>query len=225
MSRVEQGNRVSILVEDLAMRMAAAARIKVATHSLQCSEEGVLHHIVESRVLGRRKAILPTIEVSTLFETMELDSLCDTNEISCERVARVVADHSTTPKLECINLFEQLYFAWLIGDVHFGLERLRMVKVPDGFTSLAPTTLFTSSKLLNMAGDEESTILINSKRTDICSDDFVESMQRCGLERKIADNMIAKFANMVDIWCDMIEVSEIEEELCEQFKFMLFLRV
>ncbi len=210
----------SILVEDLVMRMAAEARINVAPHTLQTDEQGVMQHIVERNIYGRRRVLLPITELSTLVA----DESNGSEQISCETLAKAVAKSSTTPKLDVVNLFEQLYFAWLIGDTQFGVERVRMVRSQDGYSSLAPTTLFTSSRVLNTADEAEVVILINSKQREISSSDFVESMQRCGLQGKVAENMIAKFSTLIDLWCDMIEASDIDEEVSERFKFMLFLR-
>lgn len=219
LSVINSPDSTGVILEDLLMKMATTARLSTSPYMILNTQDGALATIVDHTIRGRRRVVLEMIPLANFLPATE-------STYSCEQIAEVILKHSTTPKLDCINLFERLYFSWIVGDCQYNVEQLKFVKSLDNFLTLAPLTHLTSATLLRSSKEShEVSISINGKHEELSSDDFVESMLNCGLDRKIVDNVIKKFSTLTDPWCDLIEESNLSEELSEEFKFMLFIKL
>ncbi len=209
-------DQIEIKIESLIRKMAEVANINIAPWCMIETADGAAALITRRTQYGARRKPLKMIQIDEIGSATPL--------ISAKSIAEAIATRSTAPKLDKINLFEILYFSWLVGDRSFDIDRLRMVLSVDRYWSLAPIMHFTSAELLSTLQGGEAHISINGKREDIAAEEFAEAMATCGIEAKIFENMRAKFSALIDTWCDMIEESDLPEELGERFKFMLFIK-
>ena len=62
---------------------------------------------------------------------------------------------------------------------------------------------------------------LNGKKSKIKKADFVTSMQASGMEEKVINNILAKFAKVKDRWFEFIDLSFLPDEMKEAFKAII----
>lgn len=213
LSNVLSNSKLPIL-EAVAMRMADLSRVAVAPHSLIRSNDGVFYHIMRSIDHGKRGAQIELMRMNCDLAEGQIGSY--------EMVAEWLKTHSTTPKLDVINLYERLLFCYLVGATELGFADFVIAKNGCG-GSLAPAArIMPRSITTQTCTDMELTL--NEKRSDLLRSDFESAMMKGGLEPKIIENSFAKFERMIDQWCDVIDLSPLSDTLKESFKFQIIIR-
>lgn len=203
----------SALMESVAMRMAEVSRIAVVPHTLLMSEDREYYHLRRSIEHGKRRT---KIEVSRVSDIEGMGS-----DISCEGVAELLNSHSTTPKLDVINLYERMIFGYLVGDNSLSVDSLMMAKSDCG-CSLAPACSIVPNSLLGDAGDMAMTI--GGKCNEFTRADFEGAMLSGGVDEKVIDNIFTKIERSIDEWYETIDSSPLSEESKDAFKFQLVIR-
>ncbi|MFI3289712.1 MAG: HipA domain-containing protein [Rikenellaceae bacterium] len=211
--RSNNAENFSVQLEAVTMRMADMARVAVMPHSLICSNDGELHHIIRTPDQGKKKLSVEIIKMVDLLEQEDCKEY--------ETIAEALKKHSTTPKLDNINLYERLLFSYLVGDTELNLGSFIMAKNGCG-TTLAPASRIMPHALISSSGEMPMTL--NKKSSDLTREDFQEAMTKGGLEPKIIENLFAKFERSIDPWCDLIDASPLPESLRESFKFQMIIR-
>ncbi|MFI3247574.1 MAG: HipA domain-containing protein [Rikenellaceae bacterium] len=201
-----------LLLEAVAMRMADIGRVSVAPHTLIRSTDGAMHHIRRSIAHGKKGADI---------EVQKLSDLAVDQTDSYESIAEILKKHSTTPKLDIINLYERVLFCYLVGDTQLDLASFSMAKTVCGSSlspasSIIPRTLTTPNSSMAMS--------LNGKQNDLTRTDFESAMRAGGLESKIIDNLFSKFEKLIDEWCNVVDSSPLSEELKESLKFQMIIR-
>ncbi len=209
-------DRDDIKVAATIRRMAAAARIGIAPWAITTTLDGVGILVQLDALFGRRRTLLAQRSIAEVAEVAEVTSV--------EQIAALVAKHTTASRLETINLFEIVYFCWLIGYSELRAADLKLVKSSDGFTSLAPLTALTSTALTAPTELDFAYLTLASKQSDISAEDLTKAMIACGITQKVIENIFTKYSALVDSWCDIIEESNLSDILSEQLKFMLFIK-
>ncbi len=203
----------SVELEAVTMRMADVARVAVMPHSLIRSNDGELHHIIRTLDQGKKKV---SIEILKMRDLVAQES-CEEYEI----VAETLKKHSTTPKLDIVNLYERVLFCYLVGDTELNLDSFIVAKNGCGST-LAPAGRIMPHALI--LSSNEMAMSLNKKSSDLTREDFQAAMTKGGLEPKIIENLFAKFERSIDLWCDLIDSSPLPESLRESFKFQMIIR-
>ncbi len=242
LSVVNSPDRDDLKVAVVVQRMAAAAHLNIAPWALVETLDGATALVQLQTQFGRRRVALPQKSIAEILReetensaqttatpqthaSVQIDPSSQSPNI--EAVAALVASHTTAAKLEVINLYEALYFCWMIGCNSLTINNIYLVTKPDGFTTLAPLGSLTSTLLLSCSSDDNgdtAPFTIASKQSDINADDFTKSMLSSGVSQKVAENMIAKFSALIDRWCDIIEEADLSEEMSERLKFALFIK-
>ncbi len=209
-----------VILEDLTMRMASLSRTNTARHAQIRTSDGVICLLTERPSIDRQ---MRPLTIQSLDELKSAGLYTETNAI--EEVAKQLSSLTTSPKLELINIFERTLFCYLIGDFSHERGIFSIVTTNDGTTIVAPSTKFYPTSLMKESGEtQQLPYTINGQDRDVTIEDFKTSMTSCGISDKVAENLITKFSNSIDSWCDLIDAAPISEELCEQYKFHLFIR-
>ena len=204
-------------LEDLTMHMAEAAKIAVVPHGLVRFADGELAYITKR------------IDRTAKGEKLPMEDMCQLSERlteykykgSYEKIAKIIMQYSSVPKLDVINFWEQVVFSWLTGNADMHLKNFSLYSQRKGYYSLTPGYDMISTALLMPEDTEELALTLNGKRRKNKRSDFEVAMNSCSLEKKIIDNLFSKFTKVAEKWLEFIDISFLPKEMKQQYKLII----
>ena len=204
-------------VEDLTMHLAELAKVNVVPHSLIRFADGELAYITKR------------IDRTSKGEKLPMEDMCQLSERlteykykgSYEKIAKIIMQYSSVPKLDIINFWEQVVFSWLTGNADMHLKNFSLYSQRKGYYSLTPGYDMLSTALLMPEDTEELALTLNGKRRKIKRSDFEVAMNGCSLEEKIIDNLFSKFIKVTDKWLGVIDISFLPQDMKQQYKLII----
>ena len=204
-------------LEDLTMHMAEAAKIAVVPHGWVRFADGELAYITKR------------IDRTAKGEKLPMEDMCQLSERlteykykgSYEKIAKIIMQYSSVPKLDVINFWEQVVFSWLTGNADMHLKNFSLYSQRKGYYSLTPGYDMISTALLMPEDTEELALTLNGKRRKIKRSDFEVAMNSCSLEKKIIDNLFSKFTKVAEKWLEFIDISFLPKEMKQQYKLII----
>lgn len=204
-------------VEDLTMHLAELAKVNVVPHSLIRFADGELAYITKR------------IDRTAKGEKLPMEDMCQLSERlteykykgSYEKIAKIIMQYSSVPKLDVINFWEQVVFSWLTGNADMHLKNFSLYSQRKGYYSLTPGYDMISTALLMPEDTEELALTLYGKRRKIKRSDFEVAMNSCSLEKKIIDNLFSKFTKVAEKWLEFIDISFLPKEMKQQYKLII----
>ena len=204
-------------IEDLTMHLAELAKIKVVPHSLIRFADGELCYIT------RRIDRTPQGEKLAMEDMCQLTGRLTEHKYkgSYEQIAKIIMRHSSIPKLDLVNYWEQVVFSWITGNADMHLKNFSLYSRQKGTHELTPAYDMLSTALVMPEDTEELALTLNGKKRKLKKSDFMTSMQASGLEDKIIGNIFGKFLKVQNKWTGFIDASFLPEEMKEQYKLFI----
>lgn len=204
-------------VEDLTMHLAELAKIQTVPHSLIRFADGELCYIT------RR------IDRTSGGEKLAMEDMCQLAERltehkykgSYEQIAKIIQKHSSTPKLDLVNYWEQVVFSWVTGNADMHLKNFSLYSKQQGQYVLTPAYDMLSTALVMPEDTEELALTLNGKKRKIKKTDFVVAMQASGLDAKVIENVFGKFLKIQDKWFEFIKDSFLPNDMQELFQAII----
>ena len=204
-------------VEDLTMHLAELAKVNVVPHSLIRFADGELAYITKR------------IDRTAKGEKLPMEDMCQLSERlteykykgSYEKIAKIIMQYSSVPKLDVINFWEQVVFSWQTGNADMHLKNFSLYSQRKGYYSLTPGYDMISTALLMPEDAEELASTLYGKRRKIKRSDFEVAMNSCSLEKKIIDNLFSKFTKVAEKWLEFIDISFLPKEMKQQYKLII----
>ena len=204
-------------VEDLTMHLAQLAKIKIVPHSLIRFSDGELSYITKR------------IDRDSKGGKLAMEDMCQLSERlteykykgSYEKIAKLIAQYSSVPKLDVVNFWEQVLFSWITGNADMHLKNFSLYSLRKGYYSLTPGYDMVATALVMPEDMEELALTLNGKKRKIKRLDFKVAMSSSGLEEKIIDNLFSKFSKVVDKWFEFIDISFLPEDMKGRYKLII----
>lgn len=136
---------------------------------------------------------------------------------SYEQIAKAIVKFSSVPKLDLVNFWEQVYFCWLTGNADMHLKNFSLYSPEPGRYMLTPAYDMLSTALAMPEDKEELALTLNGKKARISRRDFENAMITSGVDSKVADNILSKFARFLTKWEEAIRTSFLDSEMQERY--------
>ena len=200
-------------LEDLTMHLAEIAKIRTVPHSLIRFADGELCYI--TRRIDRTDAgsKLPMEDMCQLTERLTEYKY----KGSYEQIAKAIVKFSSVPKLDLVNFWEQVYFCWLTGNADMHLKNFSLYSPEPGLYMLTPAYDMLSTALVMPEDKEELALPLNDKKARFPRRDFENAMITSGVDSKVADNILSKFARFFPKWEETIRTSFLDTEMQERY--------
>lgn len=195
------------LFQDLTLHLAAAATMVVTPHALYPTPSGDLEMIYAPFDRDYKGTKL---ESATAREMLELE---ESHKGSYEQAASLIDNYSTINKLDVLNFWERVAFAWVVGANDYTMEDIVLYSPHKGMCTLAPICGMRSA-----ARDQEVGLTLNRKSSRINRADFEKAMKTSGLKTRNVNQIFKKFDECYDKWCTLIDSSHIANESKEPLK-------
>jgi serine/threonine-protein kinase HipA len=200
-------------LEDLTMHLAEIAGIEVVPHALIRFNDGELCYIT------RR------IDRTADGEKIAMEDMCQLTERltedkykgSHERIAKAVGQYSAAAKLDLTKYWEQVLFAWIVGNADMHLKNYSLYSTDGSDYQLTPAYDLLSTALVMPEDTEELALTLCGRKRKLTRQNFLSAMTESGLSEKICDNIFAKFESVAPRWRDFIRQSFIPSEMQDQY--------
>ena len=191
--------------EDLTMRLAAAAGVEVPIHGLVRSKDGSWTYVVERfdrRTRGRKLAVEDFAQLSGRTRDTKYDS-------SMEKVATVVEEFTTFPRVQLIRLFRLTLFSFLVGNEDMHLKNFSLITRPQGQIEMSPAYDLLNSTIALENAREEMALPIRGRKRNLSRRDLVSyfGSERLGLNNTLLEETLLDLDAAGPEWDAQIDAS------------------
>lgn len=204
-------------VEDLTMHLAEIAHIETVPHSLIRFADGELNYItrrIDRTADGHKLPMEDLCQIAGFMTDQKYQG-------SYEFLATLVTQHSCVAGLDLTNYWEQVIFAWIVGNADMHMKNFSLISTERGKYHLAPTYDQVSTAIVMPEDTEELAIPLQGFKKKLMPFDFIHAMEDTGLDRTVAERIVAKFQKFRKPWFDCIDASFItDEQKCDYKKLI-----
>lgn len=204
-------------MEDLTMHLAEIAHIETVPHSLIRFSDGELNYItrrIDRTDDGHKLPMEDFCQLSGLMTDQKYQG-------SYEYIASLISRYSCVSGLDLTNYWEQVIFAWIVGNADMHMKNFSLISKERGRYRLSPTYDQIPTAIVMPEDTEELALPLQGFKKGLMSFDFIYSMVDSGVDRKAAERILKKFQKYKKAWFQRIDDSFIQEEQKAQFKALI----
>lgn len=208
-------------MEDLTMHLAEIAHIETVPHSLIRFSDGELNYItrrIDRTDDGRKLPMEDFCQISGLMTDQKYQG-------SYEYLASLINKYSCISGLDLTNYWEQVIFAWIVGNADMHMKNFSLISKERGKYRLSPTYDQVSTAIVMPEDTEELALPLQGFKKGLMSFDFIYSMVDSGVDKKAAERILKKFQKYKKLWFQCIDNSFIQEDQKAQFKALIARRL
>ena len=200
-------------LEDLTMKMAAAAGIRTATHSLIRLSDGEIGYITRRMDRDSKGKKISMLDLCQLSNRLTEHKYYGTYP----QLADTIMKYSSAPMLDVQRFWEVVLFSWITGNSDMHLKNFSLLSTTRGKYGLSPAYDLLNVHLI-FNDPEELALPLDGKKKKITRQNFVRAMQISGLNEKVIENIFKKFIKVVPKWNALIDESFLPDDLKERYK-------
>lgn len=200
-------------LEDLTMHLAEIAKIEVVPHALIRFNDGELCYITRRIDRTADGVKIAMEDMCQLTERLTEDKY----KGSHERIAKAIGQYSSAAKLDTLKYWEQVVFAWIVGNADMHLKNYSLYSPDADGYQLTPAYDLLSTALVLPEDTEELALTLCGRKRKLSRHNFIEAMQESGLSEKVCNNIFRKFERCAHKWYDFIRTSFIPADMQERY--------
>lgn len=206
--------------EDLTMHLAEAAGINVVPHSLIRMGDGRLGYI--TRRIDRTKG----------NEKIDMEDMCQLTlhpteykyKGSHEQIAKIIARHCCTPKLDLTNYMQLLLFCFVTGNNDMHLKNFSLYRPAESY-QLAPAYDLLNVAIVNPKDKEELALQLSGKKSKLRLADFMNASKTMGLDEDIVTRLVKGLQKALPKWKILLAGSFLSDEMKRNYEELITARL
>ena len=211
--------------EDLAMRLAVVAGIRVVPHALL--KIGDTFAYITKRI--DRDIRDDKVDMYAMEDFCQLSNRMtyDKYRGSYEGCGRIVKKYSEYPGIDMSELFLRVLFSYVIGnsDMHLKNFSMRENEPAERNYRLSKAYDILPVNVILPEDSDEMALTMNGKKRNIRKKDFYLLAEKCGIADKVVEKMIKKMAALKEKFFVQCEASYLPEEKKEEVKRLIEKRI
>lgn len=206
-------------VEDLTMKMAAAAHIRTAKHSLIRLADGELGYLTLRMDRGRNGGKISMLDLCQLSNRLTEHKYYGTYQ----QLAETIKKYSSAPMLDIQRFWEVVLFSWITGNSDMHCKNFSLIDSGGGEYSLAPAYDLLAVLLVDPADTEELALSFRTggEKTGFTRETFTSAMTESGLSDAQAGTIIRRITSAAPAWRQLIEESFLPRPMKEAYLRLL----
>ena len=200
-------------LEDLTMHLAELAKIETVPHGLIRFSDGELAYITRRIDRTPKGEKLPMEDMCQLAERLTEYKYRGSHEL----IAKLILQYSSVPKLDLVKYWEQVFFAWLVGNADMHLKNYSLYAPDSDAYQLTPAYDLLATALVLPSDTEELALTLCGKKRKLSRAHFLEAMTASGLDLKVCDKLFARFQKVLPAWENCIRQSFLPKDMQEQY--------
>jgi serine/threonine-protein kinase HipA len=204
--------------EALTMSLAALVDLDVPVHGLVYSKDNSMTYFVkrfDRSGHNKKLALEDFAQLSQRTRDTKYDS-------SMERVAKVIADFCSFPKIESVKLVRLTIFNFLIGNEDMHLKNFSLM-TREPIIVLSPGYDLLNTTIAQQNTKEELALPLNGKKNNLKITDFLDyfAVKQLHLNQKVIDDLLVDFSRVMPRWVALIEKSFLSAKMKEKYLLLL----
>ena len=210
-------------LEDLTMKMAEAARIRTARHTLIRMADGELGYLTLRMDRGRKGEKISMLDMCQLSNRLTEHKYYGTYQ----QLAETIKTYSSAPMLDVQRYWEVVLFSWITGNSDMHCKNFSLVDTGNGEYTLAPAYDLLAVLLADPKDTEEMAMsfTVGGAKTGFDRNTFMTAFTQSGIPVAVADKMIERMKSCLPLWTELIGQSFLPEKMKADYCSLLRNRI
>ena len=206
-------------VEDLTMKMARAAQIRTANHSLIRLSDGELGYLTLRMDRGPKGEKISMLDMCQLSNRLTEHKYYGTYQ----QLAETIKKYSSAPLLDVQRFWEVVLFSWITGNSDMHCKNFSLIDSGNGEYSLAPAYDLLAVLLVDPADNEEMALSFRTggEKNGFTGETFLSAMTESGLSDAQAKTIIKRITSAAPAWRQLIEDSFLSRPMKDSYLRLL----
>lgn len=192
-------------LEDLTMKMARAARIRTAKHTLIRLADGEIGYLTLRMDRGKHGEKISMLDMCQLSNRLTEHKYYGTYL----QLADTVRKYSSAPLLDVQRFWEVVLFSWISGNSDMHCKNFSLIDSGGGEYVLSPAYDLLAVLLADPADNEEMALSFQTggSKDGFDRNTFLQAMQESGLSENQAAFLLRRITSAAPAWKTLIEES------------------
>lgn len=206
-------------LEDLTMKMAEAAGIKTATHSLVSLADGEIGYITRRMDRDSKGNKISMLDMCQLTNRLTEHKYFGTYP----QLAETIRKYSAAPMLDVQRFWEVVLFCWISGNSDMHCKNFSLLDTGNREYMLAPAYDLLAVLLADREDTEEMAMAftVGGNKTGFGRQTFLDAMVESGIPISVAERIIGKMTTCADQWDILIEKSFLPDDMQTAYRQLL----
>ena len=198
-------------LEDLTMKMAEAARIRTARHTLIRLADGELGYLTLRMDRGRKGEKISVLDMCQLTNRLTEHKYYGTYQ----QLAETIKKYSSVPMLDVQRYWEVVLFSWITGNSDMHCKNFSLVDTGGGEYTLSPAYDLLAVLLADPEDSEEMAMSfeVGGTKSDFDRNTFMTAFTHSGIPIAVANKMIERMKGNLPEWKRLIDQSFLPEKM------------
>ena len=210
-------------LEDLTMKMAEAARIRTARHTLIRLADGERGYLTLRMDRGRKGEKISMLDMCQLTNRLTEHKYYGTYQ----QLAETIKKYSSAPMLDVQRYWEVVLFSWMTGNSDMHCKNFSLVDTGGGKYALAPAYDLLAVLLADPQDTEEMAMsfTVGGDKSGFNRHTFMTAFTQSGIPVAVADKMIDRMTGCLPAWEGLIGQSFLSDKMKADYCRLLDKRI
>ena len=185
-------------LEDLTMKMAEAANIRTAPHTLIRLSDGEIGYLTKRMDRGAKGEKISMLDMCQLSNRLTEHKYYGTYQ----QLADTVKRYSSAPMLDVQRFWEVVLFSWITGNSDMHCKNFSLIDTGNGEYSLSPAYDLLAVLLADPADTEEMAMSfsVGGNKSGFDRKTFIDAFTSSGIPASVANKLIIKMTSNLPVW-------------------------
>ena len=210
-------------LEDLTMKMAEAAHIRTARHTLIRLADGELGYLTLRMDRGKKGEKKSMLDMCQLTNRLTEHKYYGTYQ----QLAETIKKYSSAPMLDVQRYWEVVLFAWMTGNSDMHCKNFSLIETGNGEYNLAPAYDLLAVLLATPEDTDEMAMSfsVGGEKKGFNHSTFLEAFIQSGIPVAVANKMIERMKGYLPKWKKIISQSFLPEKMKNDYCRLLDKRI
>ena len=210
-------------LEDLTMKMAEAAHIRTARHTLIRLADGELGYLTLRMDRGRNGEKISMLDMCQLTNRLTEHKYYGTYL----QLAETVKKYSSVPMLDVQRFWEVVLFSWITGNSDMHCKNFSLLDSGNGEYVLSPAYDLLAVLLADPQDTEEMAMsfTVGGQKSGFDRNTFITAFTQSGIPAAVANKMIERMKTCLPKWQELVAQSFLPEEMKANYNLLLSKRI
>ena len=198
-------------LEDLTMKMAEAAHIRTARHTLIRLADGELGYLTLRMDRGKKGEKISMLDMCQLTNRLTEHKYYGTYQ----QLAETIKKYSSAPMLDVQRFWEVVLFSWMTGNSDMHCKNFSLIDTGNGEYVLSPAYDLLAVLLADPADTEEMAMSfsVGGEKCGFNRNTFMTAFTESGISIAVAEKMIERMITHIPKWKELINLSFLSEKM------------
>lgn len=206
-------------LEDLTMKMADAAKIRTAHHTLIRLADGELGYLTLRMDRGKKGEKISMLDMCQLTNRLTEHKYYGTYQ----QLADTIKRYSSVPMLDVQRYWEMVLFSWMTGNSDMHCKNFSLIDAGGGEYVLSPAYDMLSVQLADPADTEEMAMsfTVGGEKSGFNGNTFITAFTQSGISAALAEKMVERMVAHIPQWKELISQSFLPDKMKRDYCSLL----